>query len=514
MLQKYITNNTYKILFLGAVYYFFTILITRPALIYIGDLAVYIEISQNLFSGGVLYQTAIDIKNMGFFFFFYYILYMPYALLFTTMEYFFVWQAIFLTFWYFGTAVLIYQILLHIYDKYLSTLSAFIYFIFISSAGHTFFINQPQIALVIYLLLILYILKTFKEDLYRHYFGYGVLLGLSFSTSSPYAFLVFIVPALAFIQYSKDKLFLKVVYRGCSAFAGFLLALLPFFIYFYNHNAISDWWYWNFTFATGTYATDEGKYNLGIFSRLGSAIHSMLGSNMVINIRLMDTVFTHVYIYFNILTWVLFLKSSKKTSFSIDEKLLFISSSFCILSRLCMTRGSLSYNTYIVPYVILQIPFVYSFLKSTKLHKSYLRFIIVSIAFSTIYLPMRASNSGIENKLPDPIKQLSILNPDKTPTVILGHSSGFTYSTRWKHLYYNVYQQYDNSFQENVYLYNPEVLIIRQFTLDNQLNADSKFTEYLTANYHPISKDYTITANSGVGILYIRKDTLHTWTPL
>jgi len=209
--------------------------------IYSGDLSMYIHLAQAIIDGAVLYQDAIDTKNMGFILFF--------------TGFYFIYQALFLTFWYFLLAIMFYKIVLIISNKFYAIFSAILVILTFTTIPQTFFINQPQMAIFFYLLYIYSVLKTWHLHKLINYILYGALLGICVSFSSPYIFLTLSIPILAYIEYKKDKNFLAILYRGSFAFLGFILVLLPFFIYFYKNNALADWWYWNFTFATGSYST-------------------------------------------------------------------------------------------------------------------------------------------------------------------------------------------------------------------------------------------------------------------
>ncbi|MDK2818203.1 MAG: hypothetical protein KFW21_02000 [Spirochaetota bacterium] len=520
-IQKFCINHPYIILFLSVLYYFSFILFNQIHMNWIGDLYIYIEIAQNMFSGGVLYRDVIDTKNIGFFFFFYYIIYFPYALLFSSMEFFFVWQAIFLSLWYFVVAIMIYHILLPIYNKKLSLGASFLYLIFIAYPPHSYFINQPQIALFGHLLLILVIMNTYHKNSLFYYMIYGVILGFSFSISSPYAFLVLIIPILALIQYQKDKIFMNIIQKGIIAFIGFLLALLPFVIYLYCTNSFSDWFYWNFTFPTSIYSSRAYTFgeprDLSMIHKIFLGIWSMLGGNIVLGLNYLDSFTAHLIIYMPFIAWVIILYKKQLSKISSQEKVLTLTTVLCILSRIGLIRVYPSYNIYIIPFIILSIPLIWNTLSSYPvLKKTYLYLMILAVFMTTINMPIRYFVTSFKIEFFEQLKQLTINNPTKTPTVMLSQWTGYTYSTRWKHVYYNFYHFLDQSFQDKVYEYLPEVLIIRKFTFDHQLNSDMKFMTFINENYHFIEdsnrsileEDRT---NNGEGKIFIRKDAVSSW---
>ena len=519
-LQKHCINHPYLVLFCGVLYYFSFILFNQIHMHWIGDLYIYIEIAQNMFSGGILYKDAIDTKNMGFFLFFYYIIYLPYALLFSTMEFFFIWQAFFLSLWYFVTALIIYHILLPIYNKALSLSSAFLYIIFLAYTPHAYFINQPQTALIGHLLLILVIMKTYHKNSLFYYMIYGVILGFCFSFSSPYIFLTLIIPILAFLQYKQDKKFIGIVQKGVVAFIGFLLALLPFVIYLYLTDSLPDWFYWNFTFPTGTYSSRSHTFgeprDLTVISKFLLALWSMLGGNIVIGLNNLDSLTAHLMIYAPFIAWIVILYKKLITKISSQEKILALASVLCIISRLGLIRVYSSYNMYLIPFIILSIPLIWNtFSLYPVLKKTYFYLMIIAVFLTTINVPIRYFIIGNKIEFFQELKQLTSDNPTKTPTVILSQWSGYTYSTRWKHVYYNFFHFLDQSFQDKVYQLSPEVLIIREFTFENQLNKDLKFMEFFHNNYERVSKNKLPSSTERAeGIIFIRKDALSSWNLL
>ncbi|MGL5956487.1 MAG: hypothetical protein ACRC0X_07805 [Brevinema sp.] len=512
-LQIKILKHPYISLLLCSFYFFFLLIFSQTHGGWIGDLYVYIEIAQNLHSGGVLYQSAIDTKNMGFFFFFYYIIYLPYALIFSTMEYFFRWMGLFLSIWYFLTSVLIYRILLPLYNNALALLSSCFYFVFLAATPHSYFVNQPQIAIFFHLLLIFAIMQ--QKD--TRYFLYGWILGICFSLASPYAFLVLTIPILALISYTQDKKFIAVVQKGGVAFLGFLIALLPFVWYLLYTDSIADWWYWNFTFPTSIYSSYTSTYgtqqDFNFFSKLGNALLSIFGKSIVIGSNKIDTITQHLLIYTLCLAWIVkFIQ--KKPTLSLQEKTLLGISALSLIPRLGLVRWYSSYNIYLVPLVILHIPFVWNILSSQQsLKKGYQHTLILCMSVALLYVPLRYFYLGKKITYAEPIKQLTLSNPKKTPTVMLTQWAGYTYSTHWNHVYHNFYSHFDYSYQQNVYKHKPEMLFIRQFILENQFSEDRQFINYLDTQYTKIFHDH-LTEESGIVNIYIQNDQISTWNNL
>lgn len=249
----------YSSICLGVLFLFSLMAFQGRVFFYQSDWWIYIGIAQNLQSGGVLYKDAVDTKNT-LFLLFYYFFYYPYSLLFATTEFLYLWNALVLSAWYIGLALFVYKIVLFIYDKKTALFCVLCFELFLFSSRHSLFINQPQFALMFCFWLVYYVLSTYHTQSYRHYFVYGLILGLCFLAASPYIFLTLIVPSLAFLSYLKDRKFSLVIYRGLIAFLGFCLALGPFFFYFAVNNSLGNWWFMNFIFPTKVYTADIEFY--------------------------------------------------------------------------------------------------------------------------------------------------------------------------------------------------------------------------------------------------------------
>ncbi|MGL4394605.1 MAG: hypothetical protein ACRCS8_05215 [Brevinema sp.] len=523
-LKEKAISHPYITMFLTSFWFYSVFMFLEYNLNWVGDLYIYIEIAQNLFSGGVLYQTAIDTKNSGFFFFFYYLIYYPYALFFETTQFLFQWIAFFMTIWYFGISLLIYHILLPIYGARKSLFSVLVSLLFMNYIQHIMFLNQPQIALFFHLLLIFIVMRSYHRQSYVDYFLYGVLLAVCFSISSPYAYLVLIVPILALKDFLQTKNFPKLATRGIVAFLGFVLVLVPFFIYFYKNNALGDWWYWNLTFPTSEYSTRPSTFgaprDLSSLDKLGLGFASIFWKSLVIGYRNIPSEISHIILYMTTFAWIVVLwqKIKNKVSFfKEEERILFIVSALCFISRLGLIRWYPSYNIYIVPIIALHFPMVMNVLsKYTPRLSSVYRYILVfGMIFSVIYMPFRFIGS-YKTKLSDEIITLTDLNPNKRPTFILAQWAGYSYSTRWDHKYYNFYAYLSDVFQEKVYEHKPEVLAIPDITFKRQLNDDKEFMSFLSQNYGrlfdltdkiPYSGDILLSSKN----IFIRKDMIDTW---
>jgi len=524
IMKKILISHPYLVIMASIFYFFSSFMFNQVHIGYMGDLYIYIEIAQNMFNDGILYKDAIDTKNMGFFFFFYYLIYLPYATLFSTTQFLFIWIAVFMQVWYFLLSILIYNILYPLYGTWKSLCAVVVAHIFVSYSPHMTFLNQPQIAIMFHLLLIYAIMKTYHRQNYWDYLLYGGILGLCFSFASPYAYLVLLIPILAFKNFLKERNFIKVILQGLVAFCGFVIVLVPFFWYFYSNDALTDWWQWNFIFATGVYSSRLSTFtqnrDISFLMKIIMGLVSMLARSIVIGSKSIDSITSHIILYTTIIAWSIigwqkFIK--KSVSFSKVEFFLFLSSSLCIISRIGLIRWYTSYNIYLIPFIALQFPMVIRILSTytPKLFKVYKTILILGAIISIIYVPIRFTWAIKITYVPK-LVVLTKLNPNKTPTIMLSQWTGFTYSTQWKHLYYNFYHFLDTSFQEKVYSLQPEVLMIRADTFKDFLNQDNQFMKFLEKYYQLIQLDNISfipenTDSIGSKNIFIKKDKIASW---
>ncbi|MGL5254614.1 MAG: hypothetical protein ACRC9L_06460 [Brevinema sp.] len=264
-IKKYIEAHPYQTLFISTFILFFLSMAHGIGITFVGDYAVYTGMSQNLFHGGTLYQTAIDTKNTGFFFIYYYLIYLPYASFFATTEFLHVWHAVVTLFWYFGLSALIYNILKPFYHERLCLFSALAFHLFNLGNRHSLFFNQPQATLMIMLILSLFIVHTYASQKFWHHTIYGVLIAFCFLLSTPYIILALLVPIFAFYRYKQEKRWDRFILRGVFAFLGFILGLVPFFVYYISRNALEDWWFFNFYYPQHIYLSHAYLFVLSGF---------------------------------------------------------------------------------------------------------------------------------------------------------------------------------------------------------------------------------------------------------
>ena len=450
-----------------------------------GDFFVYNNIVQSLSGGAVLSKTAIDTKNMGFFAVFYF-LYKPYSLIFSTMEYFFLVQALFLTFLYWGIGVLIYKIVELIWNQKTALFTTFLALSFLATTEFVYFINQPQTALICYLLLIYILLKTQDDQSLKNFFIYGILLGLTTVMSTPYIFLTLIIPIISFIKYREDKNAFLFIKRCFISFAGFILVWMPFFLYFLVNDALLDWFYWNWTFNTGAYSSGDNQ------NRLLNTFLGMIWLNQHTRWTTIPSAISHFSPIIAVFSaWFLALFVPKK-SFSKKQILLIIIISLSLLTRLTLARGYYSYNIYTVPFIFLSLPLL------LDVFQKYIKPIYLNIILGVVFLWGSAIcvnrifgvDEGVVYSLPD-LKMLTLNNIDKSPTVIVGAWGSPLYSTKWKPLYYNNLPAIDSRGKttgDYIKDLKPEVLI----DVVGVMNQNIEFQTYITNYYQAIDSNSRI----------------------
>lgn len=450
-----------------------------------GDLSIYINVAQNMFSGGVLYRDAIDTKNMGFFFLFYG-LYALYAQFFTTMAYFFIFHAVFLFLWYWLFACLFYKTLCMVYSPlwaWLSSASIFaVFFIF----NFMYFISQPQVALMLHLLYVYTALRLKDNRGLGKYGILGALLGLSFAVSAPYGLLVFTIPIIAAMEESLAVDFSKYIKKGVAAFFGFVLPVLPFFLYFHYHRAIDLWLYWNLEFPRTTYLNIV-MGDFGFLEKIGAAFFNMFFANFRLSLLYFQNMFFVIILNAVLVFWLVFLwkkvVKNQRGGFPKEGVLLFVLTFPAVLVRLSLIRPNIWYNLYLIPFLFAFFPLYW---KSRPLSSKIFCGFIAPFYLGSIV------NIWLAHKqppYPDAVKHFIQNNPDKKPTYIsIGFPSVYSYDTRWRSVYYNMYDFLDPAdIHQKILTHKPDFVFLSMgdsFTF----YPTKELKSYLDANYKPVFK--------------------------
>lgn len=466
----------------------------------ITDFEMYIKMAQAL-EYNTLYDLASDTKNTGFLFLFYFF-YKIYTFFNIDLSNMVIWSHSFLFFLYLISSLLIFHIINNLTNsKKWALVTAIIYLLYISILEHSYIINQPQIALLIVLYLLLKISDSNFVYNYKNYFYLGLLLGFSFIFCTPYITIVLFIPIIAYIQ---EKNFQSWLVNCSIAGIGFFIALLPFFIYFLTNNALADWWYWNFEFLTvkAQFGTDFGipflKNIIGMFFTLGYYPQTIL--NFLI------TLFG-----FGIWGYIVSQITINKSIFPKSLYSILIVSLLTFITRLLLELHHSSYNIYYIPFLII-CPSVFLFYYKDVFPKKLLIIIsvfIISWSVFTFKLPASFNQQG-ENYSYD-TTTLAIIknNPNKTPTYISSAGgTSYSFSTQWKSLAYSVYLSSLRFLNQN-----PEVILGSPQNSDylDSLSNPNKYEQQLLETYlldiTILEKKYTRVSP----IMYIRNDSLNSW---
>ncbi len=465
------------------------------------DFEIYLKVAQAMDNGNVLYRTAVDTKNMGFFFVFYGF-YKLYSIFNPTLMYIYVWVYYFLFFIYFISSVMIYHIVTNFTLKPTWGLGAGIFgLLYISILEHAYILNQPQIA-SLWILALMWYYSTKNELLTnKEYFVSGVLLGGAFAFSTPYFIMVLVVPIVSYLQNQN----LKTWFFNCiCAFGGFVIALLPFIVYFVMNNAIADWWYWNFEFLS---VYDETGTQFGI-----PFLKNIIGMFFTLS-HLANTFVIFVVTSFAVCVWGYFFKINKQ-KLTNSQILIIIVSLFTFFARLLLKRHHSSYNIYFIPFLIIApMCFLSIIIENKRINKKY---IIAIVALVVWVLKFPASFDYSLGQATYDIKTASIINNnlDKTPTFVSStRGTTCSFSTRWKSLGYSVYNSSDRYILNN----EVEVLLLDEFGKEDYLTSlktlntyeqafikkyplDENIVEFINDNYTKVSD-----------IMYINNQNIKDW---
>ena len=465
-----------------------------------GDFEIYIKIAQAL-EYNTLYQQSVDTKNTGFLFLFYF-LYKIYTFFNIDLSNIIIWSHSFLFLLYFTSSLLIFHIIHNLTNsKKWALVTAIIYLLYISILEHSYIINQPQIAQLFVLYILLKVSDANFVYNYKNYFCLGLLLGFSFIFCTPYFPIILFIPIIAYIQ----KRDFQYWFLNCGiAGIGFFVALLPFFIYFLTNNALADWWYWNFEFLTikGQFGTDFGvpflKNIIGMFFTLGYYPQTILNFSI--------TVFA-----FSIWGYIILQTIIKKSILPKSLYSILIISLLTFITRLLLELHHSSYNIYYIPFLII-CPSLFLFYYKDILPKRLLIVISVLIIYWSVFaFKLPASFNQQDGFYSYDSKTLAIIknNPDKNPTYISSAGGvSYSFSTQWKSLTYN-------AFLSSLRFLNlrPEVILGSPQHRDylELLSSPNKYEQQLSEKYPLdltiLEKEYTKVSP----IMYIKNDDLDSW---
>ena len=465
-----------------------------------GDLEIYIKIAQAL-EQNTLYQQSVDTKNTGFLFFFYFF-YKTYTFFNTDLSNILIWNHSFLFLLYFASSLFIFHIIYNLTNsKKWALVTAIVCLLYISILEHSYIINQPQVALLIVLYLLLKISDPNFVYNYKNYFCLGLLLGFSFIFCTPFFPIILFIPIISYIQEKN----LQSWFMNCSiAGVGFFVALLPFFVYFLTNNALSDWWYWNFEFLTikGEFGTDFGipffKNIVGMFFTLGYYPQTIL--NFIVTLFSFGT---WSYIILQIITKKFVLPKSIYGILSV--------SLLTLITRLMLELHHSSYNIYYIPFLII-CPSLFLFYYKDVFSKKILTIIsIFIICWCVFTFKLPASFNQGSGSYSYDSKTLAIIknNPHKKPTYISSTvGTSYSFSTQWKSLTYNAFLSSLRFLNQN-----PEVILGSPQHSDylELLSTPNKYEQQLLKNY-PL--DLTILGKNYTKVspmMYIKNDSLNSW---
>ena len=428
------------------------------------------------------------------------------------MQFFPIWHGVALSTLYFGIGALSYTIANQLYDNKLSLLSTLSMLSIIFGNRHSLMINQPQVAVLFVLFFLLYLHKTFIRQNYLDYFIYGILLAVAFSFAHILAPLVLIVPFLV-IQKDIiiDKKYLTAFYKCILAGLGFFCIIGVFFAYLYYNNALNDWLYWNTVYPLTIYTKTSYFSEFSELIRLSSSnpwikviliFLSLFGLGNGFRFPLDCSMLPHYFflgsciISFIVLIYRKFI-IKKQFEFSSLESALMFFGLLSIISRFLISKiyGSDSYNIYLLPFIICYFPL---FHRSFPLFKKVMNYGIFVVLFINLaYIPFRYFLYPSKISTPVYIKELTVLNPDKKPTVINYPWHGHLYSTQWKPLFFAHVVVDNYNFMEKIMILEPELFF---YHTKYDASAPDNFIPFIEENYQQVLEN-----------TYIKKDMVSSW---
>ena len=372
----------------GLVWHFFIFVITGFLLklvylfaspIWRVDLFFYIQGAKTMLDGGVLFKNFVEIKPPGIFFIYYWLsLLFGYSNILVSIKFLaLLSQSL--------TALFVSATASRVYTKK-AGFAAGMAFLLAASVCYSFWPpNIMLIALTVWFCFI-YIQKTVPGYL----FFAGLFLGISSAISTNLILFTLIVPVLCIINDRSIKRFII----GClTAFSGFMAVWLSMAVYFYLNNALTDWLWWNFRWAS-IYGGTRPVY-LWIFNFFWGMIRSW---------QILPLYALSFYSLYAITKKRLYRKHRDYLVLGV----LFVVS---LLSRLAFGKSEPRYYLYMVPFMVLLLPLAIEYFKKPQLKKIsyiFLSFVIISLSYTSFEGISKSYRRFVTRKaLHDAIKEFS-----------------------------------------------------------------------------------------------------------
>lgn len=239
-----------------------------------------------------------------------------------------------------------------------------IFFVFLTSSDMGFWPNNIPLTFMLPMFTAFYFLikDQFKPGaLSWFFFGFFVSCATMISTN-----VVFYALMVPFISIANNGMnFRKILKDSTIAFGGFLIPIIGMAVYFYLHNALSDWYFWNIIWGS-LYGSYKPWY-----VRIGHFFKGLLT-----NYAMFPVFAISVYA---------FIKAVRNRKTFKAELFAFIVAAFitAIISKLIMNKSVTRYNLYMIPGLFFVLLFGFEISKG-KLKKVLISVSLILLAISTI----------------------------------------------------------------------------------------------------------------------------------
>ncbi len=352
----------------GLAYHFFLFLIVAILLklvylfaspIWRVDIFFYIQGAKTMLDGGVLFKNFVEIKPPGIFFIYYWLsLVFGYSNILVSIKLLaLLSQSL--------TALFVSTTASRIYTKK-TGFAVGMAFLLSSSICYSFW--PPNIMLIALTPLLVSIWLCFlyiQKPMIAYLFFTGLCMGISSVISTNLILFTLIVPILCLMSYKSLKKFLA----GCLiAFAGFIVVWLLLAVHFYLNNALTDWLWWNFKWASIYGGTRP------IYLRIFNFFWGMIRSWQILPLYVLS--FYSLYII------------TKKRLYQNHQDYLVLGILFVIslLSRLAFGKSEPRYYLYMVPFMVLLLPLAIKGFKKILVKKTtfiFLAYIIIALSYTS-----------------------------------------------------------------------------------------------------------------------------------
>jgi hypothetical protein len=185
-----------------------------------------------------------------------------------------------------------------------------------------------------------FFIKSGEYSIFNQFMS-GLCLGIGFLGATNLGILVFLFPVVFFMIRKKIT---DAIVKSVPVGIGFLLPVFIVLFYFYHNNALSDMYWWTVKWAAMYNATTLNPV-IAVFARIGRMFQTFVAA------------WDWLPLFIVVAIYLVQIKKSKE-KWSFESLSVFVFFILSVLCRIVFRKASVRYDGYLIPALILVIPFV------------------------------------------------------------------------------------------------------------------------------------------------------------